>query len=391
VLWWDISEQTGARAAMTSLIGAFEQAHPGVTVDYVAVPADQARARFDTAAQTTSGAPDVVTIDSSWVGDFASRGYLARLDETMAVTPGDDQLSNLVPTGKYDGRVVALPRSADGPALLYNIELLRRAGVTVPRTWAELTSDRLELTAAGAQTLYAPADSDGLLPWIYGEGGSLVDPFAKTIDVSSPASVAGFSLRLQLDATGVTVADTTDGSLDAMRTAFRQGKVAMILDDAADLPGLVGGTATPTADSIGIAPVPAGSVTSSSPLSGTAYAVYAGSHNLGPAYELVRFLDSDQTQVELAARLGLLPTRAQAYADPALRTDRVVQAFEVVVRSGTPLPTVADGEALIGPLDDALRQGLSGDGSAQSILDGVAAAYNRKLPDFTIGPAPASG
>jgi arabinogalactan oligomer/maltooligosaccharide transport system substrate-binding protein len=124
LLWWDISTQTGAHAAMDSLIDGFEALHPGVTIDYVDIPVNEARGRFDTAAQTASGAPDVVTLDSSWVADFASRGYLARLDDTPAVDPVDDQLPNLLATAKYDGRIVALPRSADGPALLYNVALL---------------------------------------------------------------------------------------------------------------------------------------------------------------------------------------------------------------------------------------------------------------------------
>ena len=166
VLWWDISTQTGAHAAIAALVAGFEQQHPSVTVDVVTIPVDQARGRFDTAAQTTSGAPDVVTLDSGWIADFASRGYLARLDNTPALDPVDDQFTNLVPTATYDGRVVALTRSADGPALLYNAAVLKAAGVAVPKTWAELAADRLRLTAQGVQTLYAPANSDGLLPWI---------------------------------------------------------------------------------------------------------------------------------------------------------------------------------------------------------------------------------
>jgi arabinogalactan oligomer / maltooligosaccharide transport system substrate-binding protein len=182
------------------------------------------------------------------------------------------------------------------------------------------------------------------------------------------------------------VDDSSTGSVDAMRAAFRQGRVAMMLADAAELPGLVGGSATPSQASIGIAPVPAGSIASSSPLSGTAYAVYEGSHNLQPAYELVHFLDSASSQASLAARLGLLPTRVSAYSDAQVKDDPVIQAFQVVVRTGTPLPQLPGNAALLPPLDDALRQALVGNGSPKQVLDGVAAAYNRALPDFTVGP-----
>ena len=174
-----------------------------------------------------------------------------------------------------------------------------------------------------------------------------------------------------------------------MRTAFRQGRVAMIVDDAAALAGLVGGTATPSLASIGIAPLPTGTVTSSSPLTGTAYAVYEGSHNLQVDFQLVHYLDSASSQAALAARLGLLPTRAAAYTDPQVMDDSVIQAFQVVVRTGTPLPQLPGADTLLlPPLDDALRQALTGNGSPQKILDGVAATYQKALTDFTIGPAP---
>ena len=389
LLWWDISTQTGATAAMGSLIDEFEALHPKVTVDYVNIPAAEARGRIDTAAQAASGAPDVITVDSLWVADFASRGYLARLDDTAAVDQIDDQFPALLPTVKYDGRIVALPRTADATALLYNVALMARAKLSPPRSWAEMGVAQLKLTAEGVQTLYVPADSSGLLPWIYGEGGKLVDPAAKTIEVNAAPAVAGLSQRLELQATGVAVDDATPNSVDAMRAAFRQGRVAMILDSAAALPVLVGGAATPSPSSIGIAPLPTGSVSGTSPLTGTAYAVYAGSPNLPVAYAFVHFVDSAASQASLAARLGLLPTRLAAYTDPLVKADPVMQAFEPIVRTGTPLPQIPQNGQLLAPLDDAMRRALAGDGSAQKILDSVAATYSRTFPEFTIGP-PAS-
>ncbi|HEY5032681.1 MAG TPA: extracellular solute-binding protein [Actinomycetes bacterium] len=386
LVWWDITTQTGADSAMRDLIAGFEARNPEVTVDYVSLPADEARGKIDTAAQTASGAPDVLTLDSIWVADFASRGYLARLDDTPAVDPTDDQLASLVPTSKYDGRVVALPRSADGTALLYNRAVLKQAGIAPPRTWAEMTAARLRLTALGVDTLYLPADSSSLLPWIYGYGGDLVNADAKTIDIGSAAAAAGLSERVALQATGVAVGDSSAGSVDAMAAAFRQGRVAMILDDAAALPGLVGGPATPTLRSIGIAPLPSGSVSATSPLTGTAYAVYEGSKNLPADYALVHYLDTAAAQASLAARLGLLPTRAAAYADPSVKDDAVIQAFEPIVRGGTSLPQIPENAQLLPPLDDALRRGVAGDGSPVQILGSVAASYSRTLPDFTLGP-----
>jgi arabinogalactan oligomer / maltooligosaccharide transport system substrate-binding protein len=389
LVWWDISTQTGATAAMQSLISTFELSYPHVKVTYVQMTPQDAEGRFDTAAQAASGAPDVITLESIWIANFAQRGYLERLDDTPADDGFADTFPSVLPTLKWDGRTYAAPQSADGMALLYNRALLARAGLAPPKTWAQVSADRLKLTALGVQTLYAQANGEALLPWIYGDGGSLADPAAQTIQVNAPPAVAGLSQRIEMDATGVTVPDTTPATPDAMRAMFRQGKVAMILDYAASLSALVGSSVFPSVAGIGVAPVPAGSVTSSGPLDSNSYAIYAGSQNLTAAYDFVHFLASPQAEAELAARIGLLPARANAYANKLISDDAVVQAFRPIIASGRSLPQVIDSGSLVPPLGDALTLGLANQGSPQSLLNGVATQYARTLPGFTIGPSPA--
>ncbi len=384
LLWWDISDQTGASASMRRLLDDFHTKYPAIDVTYVQVPPAEAQSRFESAAEAVSGAPDVVTVDTSWIADFASRGYLAKLDDTPATTGFDDQFPALVTSVTVEGSVMGVPRSADGPALLYNKAALVRAKVGVPKTWAQVSTSQIHITADGLETLYAPADSEGLLPWIYGEGGALIDPDAQTVLVNKPAAVKGLQLRLAMQATSVIVNDSSTGSVDNMRSAFRQGQVAMILDDAAAIPGLVGGSAFSSRSQIGIAPVPSGSVTSSSPLDGTSYVIYAGTRYPQASEQLVQFLDSTASQVTLAEDLGLLPTRISAYSAPGLTGNAVVQGFEPVIRAGTPLPVAPSNENLYPPLDDEFRSALSGALSAQAALDGVAAAYRKTFPDYQV-------
>jgi arabinogalactan oligomer/maltooligosaccharide transport system substrate-binding protein len=400
LLWWDISTLAGAAAADQNLVDAFVKTNPGVTVRVVVMTPDEAHGRFDTAAQTAAVAPDVITVDSSWIPDWSARGYLARLDDTVAADGARDVFTSLLPMQKYDGRLMAAVRSADGLALLYNKRLLAKAGLTVPRTWADVAAAKLKLTAKDVQTLYAPATGTALLPWIYGEGGSLVDPEAKTIEASQPAAVAGLAVRLDLQATGVTVDDSALWSASttppnavttqSMRSAFRDGRVAMILDDAASLSLLVGGKAFPTANDIGIATVPSGSVRSSGPVSATAYAVFSGSHNLLAAYRFVQYAQSPASEAALAVELGLLPSRLAAYAQPQVATDPVLTAFEPVIREGTALPQVQQQTSMVFPLDDNLRAALLGDLSAKAAMDAVAIQYEKTLNSgYTIGaPAP---
>jgi arabinogalactan oligomer / maltooligosaccharide transport system substrate-binding protein len=256
--------------------------------------------------------------------------------------------------------------------------------VPVPQSWTAVSAAQLRLSALGLQTLYAPATSEGLLPWIYGEGGALIDPDAKKILVNQAPAVAGLQTRLTMQGKGVTVDDSSADSVDKMRAEFREGKVAMILDDADALPGLVGGSAFPTRSAIGIAPVPTGSLKSSSPLSGTDYVVYAGTKDADSAEKLVAFLDSPSSQATLAEELGLLPTRVSAYTEADLVGNTVVQGFEPVIRTGTPLPVAPSNAQLYPPLDESFRAALAGQSSAQVALDDVASAYRKSFPDYSV-------
>ncbi len=383
LIWWDIAQQTASQPVAQELVDRFHSEYPGITIDLVELSLDDVKAKFDTAAQSASGAPDVITLDSTWVADFGSRGYLARLDGTLAASGIDDIVAAVVPTLKWDGRLVALPRNADADALLYNPSLLRKAGVPVPQTWAQVSAARLKLTANGVQTLYAAATGQALLPWIYGDGGALVDPDAKQILVNRTPAVRGLTDRVALQATDVTGSDSSADSVTAMRAAFRAGRVAMIIDDAAAVPGLAGGAAFTTTNDIGIAKIPQGSQRSSSLLTGAVFAIYAASQQLPAAYELVKYLSSASTQDQLTRALSLLPTRTSAYRMPNVQASDLARGFEPVIEAGTPLPQLPQNQALLAPLDEAFRRALSGDQSPQQALDDVAATYRKTFPDFT--------
>jgi arabinogalactan oligomer/maltooligosaccharide transport system substrate-binding protein len=399
ILWWDISTLTGTLAADKGLAEQFVRANPGVTVDVVVMTPDEAHGRFDTAVQTAAEAPDVITVESAWIPDWSARGYIARLDDTVAADGAQAVLPPLLPMEKWDGRTMAALRSADGLALLYNPTLMRKAGVGVPKTWTEVTAIAPRLTAMDVQTLYAPATGYGLLPWVYGEGGTLVDPEAKTINVSQPPAVAGLARRLQMQGIGVTVDDSSlwtststppnEVTTTAMRAAFRQGRVAMILDDESALPLIVGGPAFPSRQAVGVAPVPAGSVRASGPISATGYAVFSGSHNQQTAFAFVKYIQSAESQATLAEQLGLLPSRADAYTADVVAADPVIGKWLPVLKAGTALPQVQTQPTMLLVLDDNFRASLVGDESAQTAMDTVAASWQKDLNGgYTIGPPP---
>lgn len=72
VTWWDTSDATNEGPVFQELIKDFEAKYPKIKVEYVNVPFADARDKFKTAAQSGSGAPDVLRTDVGWVAEFAS-------------------------------------------------------------------------------------------------------------------------------------------------------------------------------------------------------------------------------------------------------------------------------------------------------------------------------
>ncbi|MGH8875634.1 MAG: extracellular solute-binding protein, partial [Acidimicrobiia bacterium] len=93
-----------------------------------------------TRAVAEGRAPDVAVLDSVWVAEFASSGFLApldRLDPELAFPTGDF-LEPLASAYQLGGQTYALPAEVDVAGLWYSRRELERLGKNPPITWREL-------------------------------------------------------------------------------------------------------------------------------------------------------------------------------------------------------------------------------------------------------------
>jgi len=115
----------------------YKPAHPDVAVDYVYTPTDQFTNRLDSAlasGQTTErkgkkiivrGAPDIITLESSFVRQYVESGLL--LDLTDIYEANRDKLfAYPVEVGVYRGRVYALSWQACPGAMFYRRSLAQK-------------------------------------------------------------------------------------------------------------------------------------------------------------------------------------------------------------------------------------------------------------------------
>ena len=121
--------------------------------------------------------------------EFASLGYLYALDGTELLE--GNFLETPLSSNVYDGKTYGVPQVTDTLGLMYNKKLFEEAGISAPpTTWDEVVTTATALREkAGVDGLYINSGGYFLLPFIYGNGGDLVDTEAQQIVVNSEENV----------------------------------------------------------------------------------------------------------------------------------------------------------------------------------------------------------
>ncbi|MGH3660258.1 MAG: extracellular solute-binding protein [Micromonosporaceae bacterium] len=381
--WWDTSDPKNEGPAFKKLIGKFNKKYPNVKINYQSVPFGEAQNKFKTAAEAEKGAPDILRAEVAWVPEFASLGYLYALDGTDLLKEEIDFLETPMSSNKHNGKTYGVPQVTDSLALLYNKALLEKAGVdSPPKTWGEVK--------AAAKAVQQKTDADGiflnaggyfLLPFIYGEGGDLVDPKAKKIVVNSPENVAGISAAADLVKSGAAVKPPANDSYGTMMTLFNEQKVAMIINGPWEVNNVRNAPKFGGVDNLGIAPVPGGSETAGSPVGGHNYVIWSGmpEKKADAAIAFINFMSSAASQAFLAEELGLLPTRKSAYLMRSVKDNEIISAFKPVVDAAVARPWIPEGGKFFGPLDKMATEVLVQGKDPKAALDSCAEKYQSEV------------
>ncbi|MCH0539100.1 extracellular solute-binding protein [Streptomyces sp. MUM 203J] len=391
ITWWDTSDATNEAPTYKKLIEKFEKANKDIKVTYQNVPFAEAEQKYKTAAQAGK-APDVLRADVGWTAGLAELKYLAPLDGTPAVKEIGSFNQGLVEGAKVDGKLYGVPQVTDALALLYNKEIFEKAGVkTPPTTWDELSKAAKTIKdKTGVDGIYLNPDSYFALPFLYGEGGMMVDPANKKITVNDAAGQKATQTIVDMIKDGVAVKpDYTDG-YNNMQAAFKDGKVAMVINGPWSTADDLSGKAFKNKDNLGIASVPAGSSgKAGTPTGGHNLTVYNGSDaaHKAAAQKFVAFMTSAESQEFASLGTGVLPTRDDAYTVEVV-ADPVRAAFKNVLTDSTPRPAVAGVSDMFAEWTKQHVEILKGNASVEKGLDTTADKWKANvgsLKEYSIG------
>lgn len=346
---------------------------------------DTALANYKTAAQGGQG-PDVFRAEVAWVPQLAKLGYVADLSDTDLAKDTADFLEAPLGSTKFEGKTYAVPQVTDSLALLYNKKKLADAGVEPPKTWDELKAAAAKL--GGEKSFFLNNDAYYALPFIYGEGGDLVDASAKKIVVNSAANVKALeTAKGLLDSKSAFTSLDAGNSYTTMQAAFSSGDAAMVINGPWAVADYLKGTAFTDKANLGIAPVPGPTAgKGSAPVGGHDYVVRQGTKAKQSSIKFIQCMSTVESQVAIAKELGLLPTRKSAYQNADVKANAVVAAFEPVTKIAHERAWIPEGGQLFDPLKIAYADVLAGKKQAKAALDEVAKSYkDTVVPEYSIG------
>lgn len=141
--FWDNNSTPESQAIWEDIIENFEDENPNIEVEYVGLPADSAESKFQTAVET-GDAPDVATVNSSWMPNYAARDALLPLDEYNEESDLNGKINeNELEYNReivIDGKLYGIPYSQNSDVFWIRTDLLEEAGIDEPTDWDDFFS-----------------------------------------------------------------------------------------------------------------------------------------------------------------------------------------------------------------------------------------------------------
>jgi multiple sugar transport system substrate-binding protein len=228
------SEEIGAYRALAE---SFEAAQDDVAIELVEVADRQALITRVATSIAAGDPPDLFLINYRVFGQFAGRGVLEpmqrRLDASD-VLDEDDMYGLALDAFRYPGDdLTCLPQNVSSLVVYYNRDLFDEAGVPVPAdgwTWDEMTSAARQLTGDGQYGLGVEASIILLAPFVWSNGGEIVDdpqrPTRLTLD--TPAALEALDRFLALRTDGL-IPTVEESAAEDDEARFANGRLAMVM------------------------------------------------------------------------------------------------------------------------------------------------------------------
>ncbi len=362
------------KAAFEKVVEMFQKtpAAKGQKVSTLAIPYDAYADKISAAVPRGKG-PDVFIYAQDRLGGWIEAGKTVEPIDFFVDKPVKDRLlPGMLDAMTYKGGIYGLPISYKMPTLIYNKDLVK----VPPKTSGEMVKLAKTLTNAGSGRY-------GLAYWytnfyfhsalMNAFGGAVFDREGKLV-INSPATVASLNQMMAWYKTdGILPTEPSEALIASM---FNEGKVAMVING----PWFVGDIDKKI--NVGLAPLPVLDAAKKPmrpwmTIEG-AY-VAASSTKKELAYELAKYLTTEEAGLVLALEGRQLHTNKAIYANPKVSADPVLKAFREQLDNAEPMPNRPEMTMVWTPATTAMNKIVKGNASVEAALKEAAASMQDSI------------
>jgi multiple sugar transport system substrate-binding protein len=297
----------------------------GIRVRMDAIDYFQLRQKQTLNLSGKTGAYDLVWAQEVWLPEYVSAGYLLPLDDFVkdaSLSGKDFDLSdfnpNLIKINTINGKLYALPTFVQTPLMVYNKELLKKAGLQPPKTWEETLAVAKALHDKG-KGIALPA-KQGLAAvdiWIAmarSNNGNYFNPEGKLQLVTEP-NIA--TVQFWKDLVTVAMKGSTNWHFDEVNKALQFAEAPIGLSISGLCGALEDEQQSKVAGKLGYAALPY-KIRPFGTLSFWSWGVAADSRHPKEAYRLAAWLTSKAIEKQMSLKDGQIAARQSLYSDPEL-------------------------------------------------------------------------
>ncbi len=284
----------------------------------------------------SGGNADLIYSTRAWVPTYAAANKIVALDSYLSDSEKAQFPKSLLEAAKVNGKLYALPSVTSARNLYVNLDLLKKAGAKVPKTWAELEETARLVSkntdAAGFGIQGKEVEMEKYFYYVlWNFGGSVLD---KTVGgtksaLNSPEALKAAQYYNNLIKNGYSQKNVTSYNREDLQELFKQNKLAMMISHGVlaeqisseghnidfiqtDVPGMVKGKKGITLGVI------------------DAVHLSANSKNKKDAIKFLMFTYKPKYQADWIAKANLLPVTIEAGKDKAFEAKHLQAMISAV-------------------------------------------------------------
>ena len=351
------SYRDAEKEALETLLEEYDQSHPELTIESLAVAYDSYANKLEAAIPRNNG-PDIFIYAHEKIGSWSGAGIITPIEIS------EIELAEFHPTTQkslqYEGEIYGVPLTYKCLAMFQNTDLLQEA----PTTTDELFALRSKLPDDVVPLAYPATEAYFHMPWLHGFGGSLFNEDGNAT-LNHEGSIASLHFLQRLEEERLIPKEPTTALVSQL---FNQGKAALVINGPWFLSSINEDI------SYEIHPLPIVSETGlpASPFLSVEGA-FLSAYSTYPveSVALAKFLGSTESATHRAIKGRQTVATLEVYDNPRILNDPIIMAFRRQLEQSTPTPNIPKMSATWEPMARAVRRVNRGAMSPEVALTGA--------------------